>query len=138
VLLSMMLSVLLAAVLQAVGLPEKLDGQLQSAIWSDLQTNALIGNGNWLASLWYQAGSDSAPNLHIQELTCERTHSRQRCSFVLHRDGGPVTLLNEIAPDNLACVADFVRADGDWSIVHTPPRRVGHSETSMRCNAVAA
>src|SRR3954471_5432981 len=98
-----MLAVFLAAALQTVGEPpEPLKRQLRSAIWADLEGNAMIGNGNWLASLWYQAGSDTAPNLHIQELACAKTRSGHRCSFLLHRDGGPVTILNEMAPDNLA------------------------------------
>jgi hypothetical protein len=133
----MLVAVLVAALQTLEAPPEPVKGQVQSAIWADLQTNAMIGNGNWLASLWYQAGSDTAPNLHIQHLACAKTRSGQRCSFVLHRDGGPITILNETAPDNLACVADFTEAKGEWSIVHTPPRKTGHSKTSMRCKAEA-
>lgn len=130
-----MLAVVLIAALQTLEAPpEPLKGQLQSAIWMDLQRNAMIGNGARLASLWYQAGSDTAPNLHIQALACAKSRSGQRCSFVLYRDGGAVRVMNETAPDTLACVADFVRADGAWSVVHTrPPRKGGHTKTSVRC-----
>ncbi|WP_333570824.1 hypothetical protein [Sphingomonas sp.] len=110
--------------------------QLHSAIWADLQLNAMIGNGNWPASLWYQAGSDTAPDLHIRDLTCTKEGSQPRCSFNLHRDGGPKTVLGEAAAADLACSASFF-ADGEgWSVVHTPPRHAGHSVTSMRCKAV--
>lgn len=133
--LAMLAAVLVAALQTFEEPPEPLKGQFRSAIWVDLQRNAMIGNGNWLASLWYQGGSDTAPNLHIQELACVKTRSGQRCSFVLHRDGGPVRVLDETAPDDLACAADFVQANGAWSIVHTSPRSVGHSKTSMQCKA---
>lgn len=116
---------------------EPVKGQLQAAIWADLQMNAMIGNGNWLASLWYNAGSDAGPDLHIHELQCAKNNSEQRCSFVLFRDGGPVMALGEAAPDKLACVASFThQRDGDsWSVVHMPPRRNGHTQTTMECKA---
>ena len=112
---------------------EPLKGQLQSAIWADLQLNGMIGNGNRLASLWYNAGSDTVSDLHIRELTCLQVGSVQRCSFALYRDGGPKKVMGETAPDALMCLADFRRIDGGWSVSHTPPRKVGHSRTSMQC-----
>ena len=132
-----MLVLLLIAVAASLTPPsEPLKGQLQSAIWADLQLNAMIGNGNWLASLWYNVGSDTASDLHIRELTCSRGGSAQRCSFQLHRDGGPKKAMGEIAPDALVCVAGFNRTDDRWSVLHTPPHKVGHSQTSMRCKAI--
>lgn len=115
---------------------EPLKGQLQSAIWADLELNAMIGNGNLLASLWYNAGSDTASDLHIRELTCSQGGSAQRCSFLLYRDSGPKTAMGETAPDALVCVAKFNRTGDRWSVLHTPPRKVGHSQTSMRCKTV--
>ena len=97
----------------------------------------MIGNGNWLASLWYQAGSETAPNLHIRELACARSRSGQRCAFDLYRAGGPVIVLGETAPDKLACVAAFALDSDSWHIVHTPPRGTGHSKTSLRCKATS-
>ena len=129
-----MLTLLLTAVAASLTPPnEPLKGQLQSAIWADLQMNAMIGNGNWLASLWYNAGSETASDLHIRELTCAQDGSVQRCSFALRRDGGPKEVMGETAPDALICLADFGRTDDGWSISHTPPHKVGHSQTSMRC-----
>ena len=51
---------------------EPLAGQLRAAIWNDLQLNAMIGNSNWLASLWYNAGQEDAkaPDLHILDMLC--------------------------------------------------------------------
>jgi len=40
------------------------------AIWNDLKLNDLIGNGNLRAAQWYDAGSETVPNLHIRELIC--------------------------------------------------------------------
>ena len=125
---------LLAATASLTPPLEPLKGQLQSAIWADLQLNAIIGNGNWLASLWYNAGSETAPDLHVRELMCSQDGLVQRCSFVLHRDGGPKEAMGEAAPDALICSADFVRTDDGWAISHTPPRKVGHSQTSMQCD----
>lgn len=120
---------------------EPLAGQIRAAIWYDLQVNAMIGNGNWLGSLWYNAGSSERPNLHIQALRCRGRNAVIRCAFRLFRDGGPViTVFNgEVAPDTLDCNARFVRAVGEdgWRVRHIPPRRGGHSRTAMRCRNVA-
>lgn len=112
---------------------EPLEGQLQSAIWADLQLNAMIGNGSWLASLWYNAGDGLGPDLHIRGLQCAMTSFGQRCSFDLYRDGGPTNVLGETAPDKLACVAAFAHHSDGWSVIHAPPRGAGHSKTSMEC-----
>ena len=116
--------------------PEPLKEQLQSAIWADLQLNAVIGNGNWLGSLWYNAGSDTVSDLHIRELTCSRGGLVQRCSFALYRDGGPKAVMGETAPDALICLANFRKTDQRWSISHRPPHKAGHSQTSMRCKVL--
>ena len=116
--------------------PEPLARHLMAAIWHDLQVNAMIGNGNWVASLWYNAGSEDpkAADLHIQGLACRRRTEAYLCSFVLLRDGGVTTVLGEKAPDRLTCNATFVQAkDEGWAVKHIPPRRVGHSQTTMKC-----
>ena len=129
-----MIALILIAVAASLTPPsEPLKGQLQAAIWADLQLNAIIGNGNWLASLWFNAGSDTAPDLRIRELTCSQRGTVQRCSFELLRDGGPKQAMGETAPDALVCAADFNRTDDVWSVSHTPPHKVGHSKTSMLC-----
>src|SRR5690348_5790650 len=91
---------------------EPLAGQLQAAIWRELETNALIGNGNWLASLWYNAGSEDqkAADLHIKDLACRSKTGSCLCSFNLPRDGGVTTVLGEQAPDKLTCDATFIQA----------------------------
>ena len=96
----------------------------------------MTGNGNWLASLWYNAGSDRASDLHIRDLMCSQDGSVQRCSFALQRDGGPKEVMGETAPEALICLADLEKTDDGWSISHTPPHKVGHSQTSMRCKIV--
>lgn len=128
----------LAAVAAAYAAPpEPLKGQILSAIWADLQLNATIGNDNGIASLWYQAGSGTAPDLHIQDLACIQKRSQYRCAFVLHRDGGPKTISGQAAPARLACTASFHATDEAWSVVHEAPRRMGHSRTSMLCKSLS-
>jgi hypothetical protein len=113
--------------------------EVNAAIWHDLELNATIGNGNWIASLWYNAGSDQRPDLHIRELTCRGRGPGYRCSFTLFRDGGVAMVLGEKAPDTLTCEADLVRGTGKageaaLSVKHLPPLpRGGHSRTTMRC-----
>lgn len=137
----MLLRLALLAAAPLVPPDKPLAGQLRAAIWHDLQVNAMIGNGNWLGSLWYKGGSPERPNLHIQALPCHGRDTVMRCAFRLFRDGGPVTTVfnGAVAPDTLDCVARFVRAQGHdgWWARHKPPRRRGHSRTAMRCRTVA-
>ena len=134
----MLLSVLtLLATASWASPAEPLAGQLRAAIWSDLQLNAMIGNGSWLASLWYNAGEDNseAEPLHIQNMSCVSNHKGYQCSFTLLRDGGARVSFNEVAPDRLTCTAQFVRSDTDgWGVKHLPTRGAGHSRTTMQCN----
>jgi hypothetical protein len=121
---------------------EPLAGQLRAAIWYDLQLNAVIGNGNRLASLWYNAGQEDAkaPALHILDMSCGSNREGHHCSFLLLRDGGVRMDFNEAAPDRLICTAQLVRreeSDG-WKVKHRPPRGSGHSRTDMQCKAVPA
>lgn len=133
-----MLAIILAAATATLAPPpEPLKTQLQSAIWADLELNALIGSGNWSASLWYNAGNGASSDLHILGLRCLQARSGQRCSFELVRDGGPAETLGEMAPDKLACVARFARTNEAWAVVHTSPRKAGHSRTSMRCETLS-
>jgi hypothetical protein len=136
---------LMLTILAAVGLSppeEPLAGQLRAAIWNDLQLNAMIGNGNWLASLWYNAGQEDAkaPDLHILDMSCGSNREGYRCSFTLLRDGGVRMAFNEAAPDRLNCTAQFVRQEesGGWMVKHRSPRGSGHSRTDMPCKAVPA
>lgn len=127
--------------LKAVPPDEALAGELRAEIWSDLQSNALIGNGNQLAARWANAGSDrsDAPLLHIQNLVCSGGPNSLHCYFGLLRDGGVVLYLGESAPDRLACDARFRRlgASGGWSIPRLPPGpRGGHSRITIKCQAV--
>ena len=113
---------------------ESLAGPIREAIWYDLQVNAMIGNGNWLASLWYNAG-ESASDLHIQDLSCRGRSNKYWCTFTLFRDGGVKMIFREQAPDRITCNAIFVRLDNgiDWAIKHRRPRTSGHSRTTMQC-----
>lgn len=136
----MMLMPILLAAASLAPPQEPLAGQIRAAIWNDLQLNAMIGNGNWIASLWYNAsdGDAGAPDLHILDLTCGRVRKGYRCSFSLVRDGGQRMVMNEIAPDHLDCTASFVRENeaDRWMVRHYPPRHSGHSRTDMRCKTV--
>jgi hypothetical protein len=120
---------------------EALAAQLRAAIWWDLQSNALIGNGNELAANWANAGSDrnDPPKLHIEDLLCNGGPALLRCQFGLLRDGGVATYLGEPAPDRLACRANFRRSGPNdrWSIPRWPPgSRGGHSRITIKCQPV--
>lgn len=120
---------------------EKVAGELYSAIWADLQSNAIIGNGNELAARWANAGreQEKAPQLHIKDLLCTDGDRRLLCRFALLRDGGVVTYLGEVAPDRLACSANFRRADATdrWDIPRLPPGpNGGHSRITIECKPV--
>ena len=133
----------LFALLAAISLappPEKLASQVRTAIWIDLEMNALIGSGNWVGSLWYNAssGNADAPDLHIQDVTCRPRGRGHQCNFVLFRDGGVVKVLGENAPGRLRCVAVFERQDDEegLGVKHRPPHGDGHSRTTMKCQSV--
>ncbi|HEX8654466.1 MAG TPA: hypothetical protein VF693_04490 [Allosphingosinicella sp.] len=114
--------------------------QLYGAIWDDLELNAMIGSGNRLAALWYQAGADGSarPLLHILDLRCKGRGTRRLCRFTLFRAGGVATYLGEPAPDRLGCTARFRRSRTTWGIEHIPAVGGGHSQTAMRCAPEAA
>jgi hypothetical protein len=113
---------------------ERLAGHFYAAIWNDLQLNAAIGNGNWIASLWYQAGSGTAADLHIQDLKCRKRGWNQDCSFILFRDvRAEEKPAPEAAPVRLTCTARLRSNGSRWRVVHTPPVDGGHSRTSMAC-----
>jgi hypothetical protein len=117
---------------------EALARQLRAEIWGDLQSNALIGNGNSLAADWANAGRDH-DKLHIEKLLCGGTAVRLRCQFDLLRDGGVFTYLGKQVPDRLACQTRFRRAgpSEEWSIPRLPPRHGrGHSRTTIECQPV--
>jgi hypothetical protein len=107
---------------------------LRAAISSDLELNGTIGNGNWLANLWYNAMSERKTG-HIRNLICVPQQRGYRCAFTLFREGGPGTALGQTAPDTLKCEATFERdteVNGSWRVQHLP--HVGHSQTSMACD----
>jgi hypothetical protein len=114
--------------------------RLYGAIWDDLELNAMIGNGNRVAALWYQGQREGSapPLLHILDLRCQGRRTPRYCSFTLFREGGVASFLGEPAPDRLACTARFHRSGSVWWIVHIPPLRGGHSQTAMRCEPGAA
>jgi len=126
---------ILAALLSGCALPataqkgmtppeEQLARKLRGEIWSDLQSNALIGNGNELAAAWANAGSDRdpAPLLHIEALRCSGSQTVLRCQFGLLRDGGVATYLGEPITDRLSCTANFRRSGAN-----TIPQQLGIS-----------
>jgi len=117
---------------------EELAEQLYAEIWSDLQSNAMIGNGNWLAARWANAGSgqNPAPKLHIEDLLCGGSATLLRCRFGLLREGGVTIYLGEPTPDKLTCTTNFRRphAGERWAIPRLPPgKNGGHSRIAIEC-----
>jgi hypothetical protein len=127
-------SSLLAATAAFMAPVAPLDGQLNAAIWNDLQANAMIGNGDRLAALWANAGNEKPLTLHIEQLRCGQQKAVLQCSFTLARDGGQVTVFGEDSPEHLRCVASFEKSADMWHVIHQPPKkRRGHSQSSMNC-----
>lgn len=116
---------------------EPLKGDLQAAIWYDLEVNFWVGSGSLLASLWYEAKEDGVPDLHIRNLTCDNGRRKRRCAFDLIRDGGPKDVRGQTAPPQLRCKATFKSQDDGWKVVHIPPHGTGHSRTSLQCEESA-
>lgn len=117
---------------------EPLAGQLRAAIWGDLQTNGMIGNGNAVAGLWMNFGySDDAPALRMTRLVCRGDRATQHCRFNLLREGGVIQVDGRPVSDRIHCEAPIRRSgepDREWAIPHRRPSpRGGHSRTTMRC-----
>lgn len=117
---------------------EPLAGQLRAEIWYDIQSNALIGNGNELLAKWANADSDreDAPQLHIQDLNCAASAAQLDCRFLLLRDGGAATYLGETVTDRLACATEFHRSETNarWYIPRLPPDPSGgHTRITIEC-----
>lgn len=131
---------LLLAVAQATPPPEPLAGMIRGAIWEELRSNGMIGNGNEVASLWmnFWGSGDNPPQLRILDLRCRGNGHKQRCSFDLLRDGGPIMVDGKHVRDRIRCSAPFKRsddADGGWNIPRlSPDPRGGHTRTTMRCS----
>ena len=120
---------------------EELAGDLYQEIWGDLKSNAFIGNGNELAWRWANAGNaqEIPPQLHIVDLRCREDKRSMPCMFELLRDGGVVSYEGKPAPDRLACLATFRRADvdADWYLPRLPPGpKGGHTRITIDCKAV--
>ncbi|NBW08185.1 MAG: hypothetical protein EBR82_09180 [Caulobacteraceae bacterium] len=120
---------------------EPLASGIRAAIWDDVQSNALIGNGNDLLFLWANAAVDrtSHPQLHIRELRCSSGSSSRTCKFALLREGGAATYYGETAPDKLACSAQFRRSgrNENWTIPRLPPvPGDAHSRITIECTPV--
>lgn len=132
-------NILLAATAVFLVPAAPLDGQLNAAIWHDLEANAMIGNGDRLAALWANAGNEKALTLHIEQLRCRQQKSVKQCSFTLARDGGKITVFGKDAPEQLRCIASLEKIRDAWQVIHQPPKKHrGHSQSSMNCNLLTS
>jgi hypothetical protein len=130
-----------ALTLSASGVPDETGAAaLRAAISYDLLLNGMIGSGNGLASLWWNAGRRDLSDHHIRNLSCRPDRRTYSCSFTLFRDGGVVvSVLGDPAPDRLRCNAVFERDPQSataWRVRHYPPapHRSEHTKTSMTCD----
>ena len=118
-----------------------LTGQLYEAIWFDIHSNALIGNGNVQLAGWANAASrqKSPQKLHIQNLSCRGGELVLSCDYYLFRDGGIVEYMGSPTPDRLSCSNDFRRDDikSEWAIPRLAPRpNGGHSRITIECQPI--
>lgn len=110
-----------------------------AAIFDDVRLNAMIGNGNVEVSPEWAAGRDGDDvSIRIENLNCPEGTTRKTCSFTLRRMlmRNGVGATDPALPERLECTAILKWFDEDWRVEHTPPRRVGHSTTSMKCKSI--
>ena len=117
---------------------DELASQLYEAIWFDIQSNALIGNGNVHLATWANAASSqkNLQQLHIQDLRCTGGDLLLSCDYYLFREGGVAEYMGSPAPDRLSCSNDFRRGDdeSEWAIPRLAPRpNGGHSRITIEC-----
>jgi hypothetical protein len=111
------------------------------AIYDDVFLNAMIGNGNREVTYdWIEGvGLSNKPTIKIEALTCQARNYGQYCSFDLVRTpSGAAADLDPALISRLVCRARLrPNEDGNpgWTVVHLPPRRGGHSRTTMSCKA---
>ena len=115
-----------------------LASQLYGLIWYDLQSNAMIGNGNELAAAWANAGQklDESPALHIEHLRCSGGDRKLSCEYELVREGGAISYRGKAVPARLFCGNEFRRERNsqEWSIPRIPPNPSGgHSKITIEC-----
>jgi hypothetical protein len=139
----MILTSLLAAA--AVAVPSFPAEEARTAIWTDLELNAWVGNGNDAASLLWWAGHDKglAPEISISDLNCSSTGDHGTCRFSLNRvPAAGASRAGQAEPRRLACSAKFTRSDHEtrsqWNVDHFLPRGRGHSQTTMKCRPKTA
>jgi hypothetical protein len=113
-------------------------GQVRAAIWSDIASNATIGNYNELISWdwYYGVDRNHPPTLTIVGLKCDDVHP-YRCAFDLTRQPDQAASADDKAqPGQLSCTASFKWSADDrrWVVIHLrPPKGGGHTRTSMQC-----
>ena len=130
-------SLLVAASALAVPAAKELTGP----IFYDLEVNAMIGNGNdavdW--EWWYGIEKSDEVTIRIRQIDCRPRSRTIKCSFILDRS---VLRSKQMVADStiasaLSCKAILEpNAGGGWNVKHYPPKRSGHSRTSMRCKTM--
>ena len=116
---------------------------LRSAIWSDVELNAWVGNYNELVSLNWVTGQDPKhpPKITIVALKCSQT-APYKCEFDLTRQADVAAPAEDKAEaSTLRCAASFKWSpdEGRWTVLHYPPPKHGsHTRTSMQCKHVEA
>lgn len=135
---------MLMAAMALAAAPEPRLSQVHGAIFDDMQTNAIIGNGNDLVSWPWYFGHDHGhrPELRISEVRCGVRPGGRSCSFLVTRTADPRSARPaEDAGEHrrLRCSASLARMRQEdrryvWQVIHAPPSNPGgHSRTSMRC-----
>jgi hypothetical protein len=116
----------------------------RAAIWSDIESNAWVGNGNEAVSLDWWMGHDRAhpPETKISELYCSSDGERGRCWFTLERvPPSGASASDQAEARRLTCEAKLVlsreEVGSQWKVEHLPPAHGrGHSRTTMECRAL--
>ncbi|NYF30505.1 MULTISPECIES: hypothetical protein [Sphingopyxis] len=111
-----------------------------AAIFADVRLNAMIGNGNVEVSTeWAMGRNGDDVVIQVEDMSCPDGRKSKTCSFTLRRmlTRNGVAVTDPALPERLRCIAILkwveARDGAGWGVKHDPPRRIGHSRTSMTC-----
>ena len=135
----MFITAIVAAVAAQPSLNPPSVENVRSAIWSDVELNAMIGNGNDRVSWEWVFGTDREhpPTLTIVGLKCSEGGDPYKCAFDLTRQtNAAAPSPDETQDPELRCTAsfDWSQEERRWVVIHVPPpKHRGHTRTTMRC-----
>lgn len=111
-------------------------GQINGAIWSDLEHDIFFNGRSWAGLLRSEAEQELT--VDIRNMRCRSTKRSRSCTFDLVRLDASKPAPDVEAPDGLRCSARFVYDDKDrWTLPRLRLRKGGGpTRTSMECDKI--